>query len=81
MVKTLWWLSFATEDAFLGACIVEAPDFRSALVASHAKGLNPGGECKGYEIDPLTQVADKDIHVFFKTVEEIEAALGPVDKF
>lgn len=46
--EQLWWLSFASDDGFLGACIVEAPGFLSAISVAHSKGVNPGGEVRGW---------------------------------
>lgn len=53
----LWWLSFADterlpEFSFLGVVIVEAYGFGDAVNISHAKGLNPGGEVRGMQVDP-----------------------------
>lgn len=47
----LFWLSFADDDngGFLGACIVDATDFLSAVAAAHVLKCNPGGECLGWE--------------------------------
>lgn len=55
--RGLWWLSFADEDkpagqTFLGVLIVEAYGFFDAMRISHEKGLNPGGEVRGFQIDP-----------------------------
>lgn len=49
---TFQYLSFAdperpTGTQFLGAVIVEAPDFITAVMLSHALGINPGGEVVG----------------------------------
>jgi hypothetical protein len=43
----LWWLSFAG-DSFLGAAIIPAADFISAVTAAHLLGINPGGEVLGH---------------------------------
>jgi hypothetical protein len=53
----IWWLSFADPDKpagqqFLGACLVEAPAFVLAAFVARARGCNPGGECRGFEIPP-----------------------------
>ena len=39
-----FYLSFASETAFLGACIVEAPDATLAPLVAHSHDCNPGGE-------------------------------------
>lgn len=52
---SVWWLSFADPDLppgtqFLGVVILNAPDFMSAVLLSHALKLNPGGEVQGVEL-------------------------------
>lgn len=60
-----WWLSFVDPDkappieqqrpggpSWLGASIVRAPDFMSAVQIAHALGCNPGGELKGFPVPP-----------------------------
>jgi len=44
---TWYWLSFAGDKRWLGAAIVEAPDFITAVHRSHVLGCNPGGEVMG----------------------------------
>jgi hypothetical protein len=51
---TTWWLSFAGEEGFRGACIVEAPSFLLAHMVANFAGANPGGEMRGHEIDPVS---------------------------
>jgi len=51
-----FWLSFADADKppgtqFLGAALVEAKDFLSAVKAARVYGCNPGGEVQGVELD------------------------------
>lgn len=48
----LWWLSFSGVFGFLGVVIVEAYGFGDAINISHAKGINPGGEVRGLQVDP-----------------------------
>lgn len=50
--QTLWWLSFASDDGFLGACIVPGSDVATAAMAAHALGINPGGEVLGIPTPP-----------------------------
>lgn len=52
----LWWLSFVDPDRpegqrFLGVVIVQALGFGDAINVSFAKGLNPGGEIQGFQIE------------------------------
>lgn len=39
-----FYISFGTEDAFLGATVVEGVDAENALQNATRAGLNPGGE-------------------------------------
>jgi hypothetical protein len=41
---TWWWLSFASEERFLGAVIVQARSFAEARTVAKIRGVNPGGE-------------------------------------
>lgn len=46
----LLWLSFATDDEFLGVVITEAPDVMAGAAKCHALGINPGGQVLSFEI-------------------------------
>jgi len=46
----LWYLSFAAPERWLGAAIVEARGFTSAILKTHALGINPGGEAWGMAV-------------------------------
>ena len=45
-----WYMSFV-DDKFLGALIIKAKTAREAVVISHQKKLNPGGEIMIVEIE------------------------------
>jgi len=47
---TLFYLSFATNNECLGATVVEARNPTHALMLTHAKGINPGGEAMILEV-------------------------------
>jgi hypothetical protein len=47
-----WYLSFADDERFRGACVVEASDFLSAVMVTHVHRINPGGQVLGGEIPP-----------------------------
>lgn len=44
MTPGYWWLSFADDSGFLGACIVYGDDAIDAVRMSHDAKCNPGGE-------------------------------------
>jgi hypothetical protein len=46
----LFYLSFATDAGFLGACVVEARTVAHAARRCHELGINPGGEVLGAPI-------------------------------
>jgi hypothetical protein len=50
--ETAFWISFA-EDGFRGAIIIHSEDFSTAIVESHAMGINPGGQVMAIPIDPV----------------------------
>jgi hypothetical protein len=59
-----WWLSFVDPDRpkgerFLGVCVVEAPDLRSAIRAAWKAKCNPGGEVGSWEIEPSEQTPEQ----------------------
>lgn len=61
-----WWLSFADGDKprgqqFLGACVVRAPGFVTAIIAAKESGCFPGGEVAGI---PLAMTNDEALEVF-----------------
>ena len=45
-----WWLSFADKSGFLGAVLIKASGFVTAHTYTHLLGINPGGECVGYQV-------------------------------
>lgn len=45
-----WYLSFATDAHFLGACVVRAGDCNRAITKAHELGINPGGGVIGIQI-------------------------------
>lgn len=50
MPQRLYWLSFASETAFLGVAIVEAPNLAGAVDEAMRRGLNPGGQALAVEV-------------------------------
>jgi hypothetical protein len=51
VTPTHTWLSFADDNGFLGAAIVDEDDFAKAILKTVRLGINPGGGVKGFEID------------------------------
>jgi len=45
-----FYISFATDEGFLGATVVRATDADGALSVASEKGLNPGGEAMIVEV-------------------------------
>jgi hypothetical protein len=45
-----WWLSFATQERFLGLALVHAAGYMTAVVKARELGINPGGEVAGWPI-------------------------------
>jgi len=52
---TLFYLSFAGEEGWLGACYVEAASFELAMFEAHRQGCNPGGEIAAWDVDFLAE--------------------------
>jgi hypothetical protein len=50
-----WWLSFSTNEAFLGATIIEAHTFKDAYTLAWNRGIAPGkSKPSGLILDPGT---------------------------
>lgn len=52
---TLFYLSFAGEEGWRGACYVEAPIMELAHIQAHLAGCNPGGEIAIWDVDFLAE--------------------------
>ena len=56
VVSDLWWLSFADDDGFLGAVLVNAISYLDAVQLATMLGLNPGGEILGVNLqEPVAE--------------------------
>ena len=71
-----WYLSFATEDEFLGAVIVDADNVIDATIKAHTLGINPGGEVLGYNITN----APVDVSKYMDRLLTLEEAEDMLDK-
>lgn len=76
-----WWLSFADEAGFRGGVVIRARGFVSAVELARARGLNPGGEVKGYELDDNAQYPPERFANRLLSKEEIEAEMGGAVKW
>ncbi len=70
-----WWLSFADDDkgGFLGAAIVQARGFTSAVQQAHLLHINPGGQVAGWEIAPESDALTERFRNRLLTREEAES--------
>lgn len=58
----LFYISFATDDALLGATVVEAANEAGAFIVATARGLNPGGQAAMLAVpDDLTDDETKEM--------------------
>lgn len=73
-----WYLSFAGENCWLGACFVRAVDSVEAVKRAHAVGANPGGEVSTWgplDVDISSEYTDRLL-----TLAEAEVARAdPID--
>lgn len=74
--KRLFYLSYASETEFLGAIIIETRGMTTAMMETHALGINPGGECMGIEIPP-ENYPPKECWNRLLSREEVERYMGP----
>ncbi len=75
----LWYLSYATEEKFLGGIFVLAFGPVSAVMRVQAEGLSPGGEVMMVQV-PREKRPDHKYWNRLMTKEEIQAA-NPNDKW
>lgn len=77
-----WFYMSFVDDKFLGACLVQAPDERGAIIESKNRGCNPGGEVMVVWIEPEYGEPPKELqNVLFTDKEEMSRRfatwLGP----
>ena len=70
-----FYISFATDEEFLGATVVEGGDAQDAFFEATLKGLNPGGEAAILEI-PLAAQQEPDFHFMKNKLCSKEQILG-----
>jgi hypothetical protein len=73
-----WWLSYAADDGFTGAVIVEAPGFLAAAARSRRAGASPGGRVYGFPFPETDDPAFDKIKALpldtLLTVDQLRAA-------
>lgn len=77
-----WWLSFADAppDGFLGAVLIRARGFASAVELTWKKGINPGGEVRGAQLpDGINPPLDAVERLLSRS--DIEEKLGGVGRW
>lgn len=78
---TIWYLSFAGEEGWRGAVVLEADTLNEAITLSHRNGINPGGDVKSFEIPldhPLVEQFPDECRNRLLTKEDLEKFWGPV---
>lgn len=73
-----WYMSFATEDEFLGGIVTDADSFIDAVSKARRMGINPGGEVLGVNIDGA--IIDESMMDQLLTKDEAETMAGHVEE-
>lgn len=73
-----WYLSFADDDGWLGYAIVEAEDFVGAVYEVMHRGINPGGEIKGFPLHDTIRTESRFKAELNRFIPKAEA--GPVER-
>ncbi len=76
-MRRYWYLSFASEKGFLGACILRARGPKHAVKVANQHGLNQGGEIMILPIpaDKITTVR-KNLYKLLRTGKDVALAFG-----
>lgn len=77
--ERIWYISFATETAFLGGVFVKARGPNSALEATHKHRCNPGGEVLIAAANPEIEIPEEFCNRLLTKgeLEAIDEALDP----
>lgn len=70
-----FWVSFADEDGFRGACIVRAHGLVTATMETHRRGINPGGSVQTMPFPPSLE------HLNFTEWANILLSKADVDRY
>lgn len=81
---TIHYLSFTSDDGWLGCVHIEADSFIEATMKCHLLGINPGGEVIGFELPEsifATPQGQKILQVLDQLItskQELEQLFGPL---
>jgi hypothetical protein len=73
----LWWLSFSSETANLGIAIIEAGSVHEAMLESHRRNINPGGEVLFFELPREAEDQARPYRHRLIQRDEAERIFGP----
>lgn len=73
-----YYLSFADETGFLGACIVNALGYADAMRQSHIAGCNPGGEVSTVKIPDDAPLKDEWKNRLLSFQDMVDMGMEPV---
>ena len=76
----LWYLSFAGDEGWRGAAVVEAVSNKGAIREAWRRGVNPGGSVMllGPLPKDLFELFSPHVNRLFTTIEELDmAGIGP----
>ncbi len=83
---TWWYLSFASDEKFLGGCVVEilatgTPGIIDAVREAHRKGCNPGGAVRGGALKPDVPLPRAEWRNRLMSKEDIDREMGGAAKW
>jgi len=81
----LWWLSFCDPakpkgEQFLGVCLVEAPDYPSAIRRAWRKQCNPGGVIAGFDL-PIAAMTNEKRVILAKAPRDTLLSKAQLDEY
>lgn len=81
METKIFYLSFASEEGWLGACIVEEGTALAAIARTHLLGINPGGQIEIFEVtgELIADFPPSVRNRLINTREELENLFGPAE--
>lgn len=67
-----WYLSFAVDIGWLGACVVVAESAFEAITVSHLRGINPGGEVQLVDLGEVKAPEGFPLHTLITDREKLD---------